>query len=130
MPDGRRIYNHQYFMGGKYTVSDNRGIKSKFGILSPNGVELHIQTLRELDKENINRKHYGTTTIPTSDSVKETNTLHVSLIFNITNESMSDVWDRSGETFNELLAYISKAGVDHYGIFMNYDIMNHDIIYY
>lgn len=117
---------------GNYTVPVN-GIKSKFAYCSSNGIEVHIQTIRELDKENINRKHYGANIIPisTSKGIKKTNAIHITFIHNMTNESIDSVLDRTNESFLQLLAYIEKAGVDKCGTLTTYTMAHSESpIYY
>lgn len=88
------------------------GVTDSFSYYAVNGIEIEIQTIKNICKKNVNRKHYDLTCIPFIKSMDNANSIHVSFIYNMKKGDYEETYRKCNEALSELLFYIQEINVE------------------
>lgn len=78
-------------------------------------IELEILTVKNLCKENVDRKYYGARVYPFNRRMKNYNSFYVKFIHNVKN----DIDKKRGDALTELRQYLKEIDIDHEWVDMN-----------
>lgn len=88
------------------------GITSEFSYHSTNKIELQLQSIRELCKDNINRKYYDSSCIPFIKTMKNKNSIHVNFIRNMGIENnYEEIYKECDKALIDLLHYMKQINI-------------------
>ena len=90
----------------------SNGVTDDFQYYSVNGIEVHLQTIKELCKENVNRKHYDLRPIPFIKAMKNTNTIYVSFICIMRLDNDGNLKEKCDSALSDLLTYMDDIDVE------------------
>lgn len=103
--------NIPYLCGG--SIWEN-GVTDGFQYRDPNGIELELKTVRELCKENVNRKHYDAKCIPFDKRMKNEGSIHVRCVSNMKNsDCYDDTYKKCEEALSNLFGYLNAIDVQY-----------------
>lgn len=130
MTDMRRVVSklHDYIdsLDDSYSlVSDNRtdiprlcggscwsnGVTDYITYYDVNGIELHVRTIKNLCRENVERKYYDARPIPFIKSMDNTTSIHVSFVHFMCRNDYKETREKCNEAIKNLLTYMGTIGI-------------------
>ena len=87
-------------------------VSSSFSYRAINDMELHIKPVKELCKENINRKYYGLHCFPFIRQMSNESSIYVSFVQDMQQGDYKETYNKCNEALSDLLSYMKEINVD------------------
>ena len=94
--------------GGSFCVD---GVTDSFSYYAVNGIEIEIQTIKNICRENVNRKHYNLACMPFIKSMDNSSSVYVSFVHNMQKGDYEETYKKCNEALSELLSYMQEINI-------------------
>lgn len=88
-----------------------QGLTDRFHYFDINVIELELNTVKNLCKENVSRKYYDLHCIPFDKNMKNESAIHVRFINNMWGSDYAETRTECEEALDHLLGYMNEIGV-------------------
>ena len=76
-----------------------------------NGIEVHVETIKHLCDENIQRKYYDVRPIPFIKSIDSSSAIHIRFVYSMYKPDRAGIQKRCNEALQELIGYMNDIGI-------------------